>query len=99
MPGFVWQISQASDIVPLLYEVEPHEDGYSRTCQALRTYLSLVQQGPSEKLPVPEKPVAEGGTYSGIALLIAKLKLVSDLPKNATVQQGSVKYEGDVEIA
>jgi murein L,D-transpeptidase YcbB/YkuD len=96
LPGFVSQISQTSDIVPLLDEVEPQQDGYSRTSQALRTYLSLVQRDPSEKLPVPEKPMAAGGTYSGMALLITKLKLVGDLPENATLQQGSVKYEGDV---
>jgi L,D-transpeptidase YcbB len=96
LPGFLSQISQASDIAPLLDEVEPQEDGYSRTSQALRTYLSLVQQDPSEKLPVPEKPVAAGGTYSGRALLVTKLKLVGDLRENATPQQGSVKYEGDV---
>jgi len=96
LPGFLSQISQASDIAPLLDEVEPQEDGYSRTSQALRTYLSLVQQDPSEKLPVPEKPVAVGDTYSGMALLVTKLKLVRDLPENATLQKGSVKYEGDV---
>ena len=96
LPGFLSQISQASDIVPLLDDVEPQEDGYSRTSQALRTYLSLVQQDSSEKLAAPEKPVAAGGTYSGMALLVTKLKLVGDLPENATLQQGSVKYEGDV---
>lgn len=96
LPGLVSQISQASDIAPLLDEVEPQEDGYSRTSQALRTYLSLVQRDPSERLPVPEKPVAAGGTYSGMALLVAKLKLVGDLPANASLQQGSVKYETDV---
>src|SRR5215469_2130095 len=96
LPGFVAQISQASDIAPLLDEVEPQEDGYSRTSQALRTYLSLVQQDPFEKLLVPEKPVAAGGTYSGMALLVTQLKLVGDLSENATLQQGSVRYEGDV---
>ncbi len=99
LPGFLSQISQASDIVPQLDEVEPQEDGYSRTSQALRTYLSLAQQDPSEKLPVPEKPVAAGGTYSGMALLVTKLKLVGDLSANATLQQGSMKYEGDVVAA
>ena len=96
LPRFLSQISQASDTVPLLDEVEPQEDGYLRTFQALRTYLSLGQQDRPEKLPVPEKPAVPGGTYSGIALLVTKLKLVGDLPANATLQQGSVKYEGDV---
>ena len=88
LPGFLSQISQASDIVPLLDEVEPQEDGYSRTSQALRTYLSLAQQDPSEKLPVPEKPVAAGGTYSGMALLVTKLKLVGDLPRERNATTG-----------
>src|ERR1700693_440973 len=96
LPGFLSQISQATDIVPLLDEVEPQEDGYSRTSKALGTYLSLAQQDPSEKLPVPEKPVAAGDTYSGMALLVTKLKLMGDLPEEVTLQQGSVKYEGDV---
>jgi murein L,D-transpeptidase YcbB/YkuD len=96
LPGLLSQISQASDIVPLLDEVEPQEDGYSRTSQALRTYLSLTQEDPAQKLPVPEKPVAAGGTYAGIGLLVNRLKLVGDLTQGATVPEGSVKYEGDV---
>ena len=96
LPGFLAQISQSPDIVPLLDEVEPQEDGYSRTSQALRAYLALAQQDPAEKLHVPEKPVAAGGTYAGMALLLTKLKLVGDLAQGATPPQGSVKYEGDV---
>jgi murein L,D-transpeptidase YcbB/YkuD len=96
LPGLLSQISQASDIVPLLDEVEPQEEGYSRTSQALRTYLSLTQEDPAQKLPVPEKPVAAGGTYAGIGLLVNRLKLVGDLTQGATVPEGSVKYEGDV---
>jgi L,D-transpeptidase YcbB len=96
LPGLLSQISQASDIVPLLDEVEPQEDGYSRTSQALRTYLSLAQEDPAQKLPVPEKPVAAGGTYAGMGLLVNRLKLVGDLAQGATVPEGSVNYEGDV---
>jgi murein L,D-transpeptidase YcbB/YkuD len=96
LPEFLAQLSQASAIVPLLDEVEPQEDGYSRTSQALRTYLSLTQHDPAEKLPVPEKPVAQGGTYAGMALLVTKLKLEGDLRQGATVPEGSAKYEGDV---
>ena len=96
LPEFLAQISQSPDIAPLLDEVEPQEDGYSRTSRALRTYLALAQQDPGEKLPVPEKLVAAGGTYAGMALLVTKLKLVGDLPQGATVPEGSVKYEGDV---
>jgi murein L,D-transpeptidase YcbB/YkuD len=96
LPGFLSQISQASDIVPLLDEAEPQEDGYSRTSQALRTYLSLAQEDPDQKLPVPEKPVTAGGTYAGMGLLVNRLKLVGDLAQGATVPEGSVKYEGDV---
>ena len=96
LPEFLAQISQSADIVPLLDEVEPQEDGYSRSSQALRTYLALAPQDSAEKLPVPEKPVAPGGTYPGMALLVTKLKLVGDLPEGATVPEGSVKYEGDV---
>ncbi len=96
LPEFLARISEAAEIVPLLDEVEPQEDGYSRTSQALQTYLALAQQGPAEKLPVPEKPVAPGDTYAGMALLVAKLKLLGDLPQAATVPEGSTKYEGDV---
>jgi L,D-transpeptidase YcbB len=96
LPEFVAQISDSDDIAPLLNEVEPQEDGYSRTSQALRTYLALEQQDPTGKLPVPEKPVAAGGTYAGMALLVTKLKVVGDLPQGATLPEGSVKYEGDV---
>jgi murein L,D-transpeptidase YcbB/YkuD len=96
LPEFLSQISQSDDIVPLLDKAEPQEDGYSRTSQALRTYLALAQQDPAEKLAVPEKPVAAGGTYGGMALLVAKLRLGGDLPQSVTLPAGSVKYEGDV---
>jgi murein L,D-transpeptidase YcbB/YkuD len=96
LPEFLAQISQAADIVPLLDEVEPQEDGYSRTSQALRAYLALAQQDSAEKLPVPEKPVVPGGTYAGMKLLVTKLKFVGDLPQDTTFREGSVKYEGDV---
>jgi L,D-transpeptidase YcbB len=96
LPEFLSQISQASDIVSLLDKVEPQEDGYSRTSHALRTYLNLLEQDAAEKLPVPEKPVAPGGMYPGMALLVTKLKLEGDLPEGVTVPEGSVKYEDDV---
>ena len=96
LPGFLSQLSQTSDIVPLLDEVEPQEDGYSRTAQALLKYLSLAPEVSSEKLPVPEKPVTAGGTYVGMGLLVNKLKLLGDLPESATLAEGSVKYESDV---
>jgi murein L,D-transpeptidase YcbB/YkuD len=96
LPGFLAQISQSPDVVPLLAQVEPQEDGYSRTSQALRTYLALMQKEPAEKLPVPAKPVTPGSTYAGMGLLVTKLKLVGDLGQGATGPEGSVKYEGDV---
>jgi L,D-transpeptidase YcbB len=96
LPDFLALISQAADIVPLLDEVEPQEDGYSRASQALRTYLALAARDSAEKLPVPEKPVAPGGSYAGTALLVSKLKLLGDLPQGATVPEGSLKYESDV---
>jgi murein L,D-transpeptidase YcbB/YkuD len=96
LPEFLSQISQSDDIVSLLDNAEPQEDGYSRTSQALKTYLALALQDPYEKLAVPEKPVATGGTYGAMALLVAKLKLVGDLPQGATLPEGSMKYEGDV---
>jgi murein L,D-transpeptidase YcbB/YkuD len=96
LPEFLSQLSQGSDIVSLLDEVEPQEDGYSRTARALRKYLSLASEDTSEKLPVPEKPVTASGTYVGMSLLVNKLKLLGDLPKSATVAEGSVKYESEV---
>jgi murein L,D-transpeptidase YcbB/YkuD len=96
LPEFLALISQSTDLGPLLDEVEPREDGYLRTSQALRTYLAIAPQDPAEKLPVPEKTVEAGGTYAGMAPLVTKLKLVGDLPQGATVTEGSAKYEGDV---
>ena len=93
---FLAQISHATDIVPLLDEVEPQEEGYARSAEALRTYLTLAQQDIGVKLPVPEKPLAPGGSYAGMALLVARLKLLGDLPQTVSFPDGSPKYEGDV---
>src|SRR5215469_15933565 len=62
---FLGQISQATDIAPLLDQVEPQEEGYMRSAQALRTYISLAQQDNGVKLPIPEKPVTLGGSCAG----------------------------------
>jgi hypothetical protein len=40
-------------------------------------YCALAGQDPAEKLQVSEKPVAAGGTYAGMALLLTKLKLLT----------------------
>jgi len=93
---FLAQISQATDIVPLLDEVEPQEEGYARSAEALRTYVALAQQDIGVKLPVPENPLAPGGSYAGMALLVARLKLLGDLPQTVSFPDGSPKYEGDV---
>jgi len=96
LAAFLAQISQATHIEPLLDEVEPQEDGYTRSAEALGKYVALAQQDTGVKLPVPEKPVTPGGSYAGTALLVAKLKLVGDLSKTASLPDGSAKYEGDV---
>lgn len=76
-----------------LARVEPPFDAYRRLAAALPKYEELAGKDNAEKLPVPPKTVNPGDTYSGVPRLASLLRLVGDLPADATVRADPPVYQ------
>ncbi|HVN17847.1 MAG TPA: L,D-transpeptidase family protein [Dongiaceae bacterium] len=84
----------ASDVSSVLDEVEPPFAGYRRTEAALLRYSQIVNQDDGEQLPPSDKPIEPGQHYTGVPRLIRILKLVGDLPSDATLASDPQLYDG-----
>ncbi|MGC1452259.1 MAG: L,D-transpeptidase family protein [Candidatus Sulfotelmatobacter sp.] len=88
------RILTTSDPQALLDEVEPPFAGYRRTEQALARYIELARTDDGEKLPDVTKPIDPAQAYAGVPRLTRLLRLVGDLPVNATLPGDSQTYGG-----
>jgi L,D-transpeptidase YcbB len=88
------RIMTTSKLQAVLDEVEPPFAGYRRTEQALERYIELARTDDGEKLPNVTKPIDPGQSYSGAARLARFLRLVDDLPANATLPGDAQSYGG-----
>jgi murein L,D-transpeptidase YcbB/YkuD len=94
LPQFIRnRLVKGDDIQEALREVEPPFPGYKRTVIALRHYLELSRIDEHQELPVPARPVQPGNEYAGIARLTSLLRLLGDLPPDATVPSGNLYVE------
>lgn len=82
----------AGDMAGVLAQVEPSYPGYRRTLHALQTYIELAKRDDAEQLPAVKKVVVPGDTYSGIPRLTRLLRLVGDLPADASVPADQSTY-------
>jgi murein L,D-transpeptidase YcbB/YkuD len=87
------RLVNADNARAVLDSVEPPLRGYRRVQQALQLYLELARQDDGEQLPVPQRPVARGQVYPGIARLTRFLRLVGDLPPKAVVPRSTEVYQ------
>jgi L,D-transpeptidase YcbB len=95
LPEFLKQnVVDASDVSVVLAKVEPPYPGYQRTIQALHTYLKLAKETDGTPLPLIQKTIAPGDTYSGVPQLTRLLRLVGDLSADASVQADGTVYQG-----
>ena len=95
LPEFLKEnVVDASDVAAVLAQVEPPYPGYRRTIQALQTYLELSKKDDGEQLPAVKKTIAPGDSYPGVPRLIRLLRLVGDLPADATVAADGAVYQG-----
>src|SRR5215470_1298543 len=90
------RVVSASDVAGVLAEVEPQYPGYRRTAQALQKYIELAKQDDGELLPPVKKAIIPGDSYPGVPRLAGLLRLVGDLPTDASIPADQVKYEGDL---
>jgi len=88
------RLLSASDVSQVLAEMEPPFGGYRRTEAALVSYTELLGKDGGEKLPPSAKPIDPGQQYAGVPRLIQLLKLVGDLPADATLPADSQAYDG-----
>ncbi|HTR22393.1 MAG TPA: L,D-transpeptidase family protein [Terriglobales bacterium] len=87
-------VANGSDVAGALAQVEPPYPGYRRTIQALQTYTELAKKDDGKQLPPITKTIAPGDAYAGVPQLTEKLRLVGDLPANATVPADQSTYSG-----
>src|SRR4029077_17024692 len=87
-------VVDASDVAGVLAQVEPPYPGYRRTIQALHTYLALAKEYDGKALPAAEKTIAPGDSYPGVPQLIRLLRLVGDLPADASLPEDGTVYQG-----
>ena len=88
------RIMTASDVRAVLDEMEPPFAGYRRTEQALARYIELARTDDGEKLPAVTKPIEPGQSYLGVPRLARFLRLVGDLPADATLPSDTQTYSG-----
>jgi murein L,D-transpeptidase YcbB/YkuD len=95
LPEFLKEnVVDASDVSGVLAQVEPPYPGYQRTIQALQTYIQLAKKDDGEQLPAVTKPIAPGDSYPGVPRLIRLLRLVGDLPADASLPADPMVYQG-----
>jgi L,D-transpeptidase YcbB len=90
------RIMIASDMRAVLDEMEPPFAGYRRTEEALARYIELARTDDGEKLPAVTKPIDPGQGYLGVPRLARFLRLVGDLPTDATLPGDNQTYSGPV---
>src|SRR5277367_3232589 len=88
------RIMTALDLQAVMDGVEPPFEGYRRTEEALGHYLELARTDDAEKLPEVTKPIDAGQSYSGVPRLARFLRLVGDLPADATLTGDAQTYAG-----
>src|SRR5258708_7690063 len=84
----------AGEVAGVLAQVEPQYPGYRRTVQALQKYIEFAKQDDGELLPSVKKAIIPGDSYPGVPRLARLLRLVGDLPADASIPADQVKYEG-----
>jgi L,D-transpeptidase YcbB len=88
------RILTSLNVQAVLGEVEPPFAGYRRTEEALARYIELARSDDGEKLADVTKPIDPGQSYAGVPRLARFLRLVGDLPADATLPADSQTYSG-----
>jgi len=88
------RILTLSNVQEVLGEVEPPFAGYRRTEEALARYIELARIDDGEKLADVTKPIDPGKSYEDVPRLARFLRLVGDLPADATLPGDTQTYSG-----
>jgi murein L,D-transpeptidase YcbB/YkuD len=94
LPDFLKQdVVDSSDVAGVLAKVEPPYPGYQRTIQTLHSYLEFASEYDGNQLPTIQKTITPGDSYSGVPQLIKLLRLLGDLPADASVPADETVYQ------
>src|SRR3954463_14530059 len=74
--------------------LEPPFEGYQHTLEALRAYMQAARADDGEILPSTSKAVDPGSLYPGTARLSRFLRLLGDLPADAS--PAVERYQGAI---
>jgi murein L,D-transpeptidase YcbB/YkuD len=97
LPDFLRNdVVDSSDVAGVLARVEPPYPGYQRTIQALQSYSEFAKEYAGNQLPPIQKAIAPGDSYSGVPQLIKLLRLVGDLPADASVTADGAVYQASL---
>ncbi|MBS1799248.1 MAG: L,D-transpeptidase family protein [Acidobacteria bacterium] len=83
---FAQQLLNAADVKAALEKVEPPYDGYRQTEAALIHYQKLAAAGDGPLVPQVGKTIKPGDNYAGLPQLVARLRLLGDMPAGADMQ-------------
>jgi len=97
---FSQQLINAADVKSALDKIEPPFDGYRRTEAALVQYMKLAAAGDGPLVPQVTRSVKPGDPYAGVPQLVARLRLLGDMPSggeihefDATVSEGVKHFQ------
>jgi L,D-transpeptidase YcbB len=94
LPEFLKEnVVDASDVAGVMAKVEPPYPGYQRTIRALHAYLEFANGYGGNQLPAIQKTIAPGESYPGVPQLIRLLRLVGDLPADASLPTEGTVYQ------
>jgi murein L,D-transpeptidase YcbB/YkuD len=95
LPDFLKrEVFDSFDVAGVLAKVEPPYPGYLRTIQGLHSYLEFAKEYGGNQLPAVQKTIAPGDSYSGVPQLVKLLRVVGDLPVDASVPADGTVYQG-----
>lgn len=86
-------VVDSPDVAEVLAKVEPPYPGYQRTIQALHSYLAFAREYDGNQLSAIQKTIASGDSYSGVPQLIKLLRVLGDLPADASVPADEMVYQ------
>jgi L,D-transpeptidase YcbB len=96
LPEFLKEnVVDAPNVPAVLVQSEPPYPGYQRTLEALQTYIQLAKKDDGEQLPAATKAkaIAPGDSYPGVPRLIRLLRLLGDLPADASLPADTTVYQ------
>jgi murein L,D-transpeptidase YcbB/YkuD len=86
-------VVDSTDVAGVVAMVEPLYPGYRRTIQALHDYVKYAKEYEGSPFPAIQKTIVPGDSYAGVPQLFRLLRLVGDLPKDASVATDGLVYQ------